>query len=157
MEKEKKPAKTNPLQIAVILILVFGVITGCFFVVWQISGQKSSKKTLDLASTETQKEVNDLNKKIDDLNSTLAEIKSQKAEAGEVKGSATENTASELININTASAEQLDTLDGIGPAYAQKIIEYRTANGGFKSIEEIKNVKGIGDKTFEKIANSITI
>lgn len=156
MEKEKKSAKTNPLQIAVILILAFGVITGCFFVVWQISGQKSSKKTLDLASTETQKEVNDLNQKIDELNSTLAEIKSQKASASE-DSTSTKNTATEKININTATAEQLDTLEGIGPAYAQKIIEYRTTNGSFKTIEEIKNVKGIGDKTFEKISSNITI
>jgi competence protein ComEA len=156
MEKEKKHEKTNPLQIAVILILAFGVITGCFFVVWQISGQKSSKKTLDLASIETQKEVNDLNQKIDELNSTLAEIKSQKASASE-DSTSTENPATEKININTATAEQLDTLEGIGPAYAQKIIEYRTTSGGFKTIEEIKNVKGIGDKTFEKIASNITI
>ena len=61
------------------------------------------------------------------------------------------------ININTATSAELDTLPGIGTAYAGRIIEYRNAHGGFKSTEEIKNVKGIGDKTFEKFRNNITI
>lgn len=62
-----------------------------------------------------------------------------------------------MININTATAEQLDTLPGIGTTYAQRIIEYRQTNGGFKSIDEIKNVKGIGEKTFEKFRDKITV
>jgi len=45
-----------------------------------------------------------------------------------------------LVDINTAGIEELDTLDGIGPAYAQRIVDYRGANGPFKTIEEIKNV-----------------
>lgn len=62
-----------------------------------------------------------------------------------------------LININTASLSELDSLPGIGPAYAQRIIDYRENHGGFKSVEEIKNVSGIGTKTFEKIKDKITI
>ena len=61
------------------------------------------------------------------------------------------------INLNTAGASQLDSLPGIGTTYAQRIIDYRTANGSFKTIEEIKNVKGIGDKTFEKFKDQISI
>ncbi|MFY9484308.1 MAG: helix-hairpin-helix domain-containing protein [Patescibacteria group bacterium] len=61
------------------------------------------------------------------------------------------------ININTASAAELDSLKGIGPVLAERIIEYRSANGPFKKIEEIINVKGIGDKTFEKFRDQITI
>jgi competence protein ComEA len=61
------------------------------------------------------------------------------------------------VNINAATVEELDTLPGIGPAIAQRIIDYRTANGPFKSIEEIKNVAGIGDATFEKIKDRITV
>ncbi len=61
------------------------------------------------------------------------------------------------ININSASLSELDKLPGIGPAYAQRIIDYRNSSGGFKSIDQITNVKGIGEKTFEKIKNYITI
>ena len=61
------------------------------------------------------------------------------------------------VNINTATAEELDTLPGIGPAIAQRIIEYRQTNGPFQSIEEIKNVSGIGDKLFEKLKDLITV
>lgn len=62
-----------------------------------------------------------------------------------------------LININTASAEELDQLPGIGPAIAQRIVDYREANGPFRSVEEIKLVSGIGDKLFEKIKDLITV
>jgi len=62
-----------------------------------------------------------------------------------------------LININTAGASDLDSLDGIGPTLAQRIIDYRTANGPFARIEDINNVSGIGDKKYEAIKNSITV
>ena len=61
------------------------------------------------------------------------------------------------ISLNHATKEELLTLTGIGESKANLIIEYRNQNGGFKTIEEIKNVKGIGDKMFEKIKDNITI
>jgi competence protein ComEA len=69
----------------------------------------------------------------------------------------TESGVGTLININTADATQLDSLPGIGPATAQAIIEYRTSNGPFKKIEDIKNVPRIGDALFEKIKGLITV
>lgn len=65
--------------------------------------------------------------------------------------------AAGVININTAGVEELKTLHGIGQRYAEAIITYREHSGGFKSVEDIKNVKGIGDKTFERIRGSITV
>ena len=63
----------------------------------------------------------------------------------------------DLININTASSFELETLPGIGPAIAQRIIEYREANGPFLAIEDIVNVSGIGPGTYERIQDLITV
>ena len=63
----------------------------------------------------------------------------------------------EKININTASQAQLETLKGIGPALAQRIIEYRESVGQFKSIEDITKVRGIGAMVFEDIRDTITV
>ncbi len=61
------------------------------------------------------------------------------------------------VDINTAGQSELEALNGIGPATATKIIEYRKKSGPFKSIEEIKNVTGIGDKKFDGIKDDITV
>jgi competence protein ComEA len=61
------------------------------------------------------------------------------------------------ININTAGLAELDTIPGIGPVLAQRIIDYREQNGFFSSPEEIQNVSGIGSKTYEKMADYITV
>lgn len=61
------------------------------------------------------------------------------------------------ININTADSAGLQEIPGVGPATAEKIIAYRQANGKFKTIEDLKNVSGIGNKTFEKIKDMIGV
>ncbi len=58
------------------------------------------------------------------------------------------------IGLNSATSEQLQALKGIGPAKAAAIIEYRESYGGFKSVEELLQVKGIGEKTYEKLKDS---
>ncbi|HET6493752.1 MAG TPA: helix-hairpin-helix domain-containing protein [Thermoleophilia bacterium] len=73
------------------------------------------------------------------------------------EGSATGGTATALVNINTASLVELETLPGVGPATAQKIVDYRTAQGGFKTIDDLKNVSGIGDARFAAIKDAITV
>ncbi|HMK92060.1 MAG TPA: helix-hairpin-helix domain-containing protein [Thermoleophilia bacterium] len=61
------------------------------------------------------------------------------------------------VNLNTATLEQLDALPGVGPSTAQKIIDYRTANGGFKSVDDLNNVSGIGDVRFEALKDLVTV
>lgn len=100
--------------------------------------------------------------KIEEISSTPTNPTPQTT-AGVTSGIESSPTSSESlncdrVNINTASVGTLDEcLSGIGPAYAQNIIEYREAHGGFKAIEEIQEVRGIGPKTFGKIRDQITV
>jgi competence protein ComEA len=71
--------------------------------------------------------------------------------------SGAETAAVAKINLNTATAEQLESLPGIGPAMAKNILEYRNKVGKFNRIEEIINVKGIGEKMFLKLKNRLIV
>ena len=72
-------------------------------------------------------------------------------------GTASGTTNEGKVNINTAESAELQTIPGIGPSKAARIIEYRQSNGNFSSIEDIQNVSGIGSKTFESIKDYITV
>jgi competence protein ComEA len=61
------------------------------------------------------------------------------------------------VNLNSATAEQLDTLDGVGPATAQKILEYRTQHGGFSAVEDLAQIPGIGPKKLEALKVQVTV
>jgi competence protein ComEA len=61
------------------------------------------------------------------------------------------------VNLNSATAEQLDTLDGVGPATAQKILEYRTQNGGFSAVDDLAKIAGIGPKKLEALKAQVTV
>jgi competence protein ComEA len=69
----------------------------------------------------------------------------------------TQTKSGEKININSAPADVLDKLPRIGPKVAQRIIDFRKQNGPFKKVEELMKVKGIGEKTFAKLKDLITI
>lgn len=62
-----------------------------------------------------------------------------------------------LVNLNTATAAQLEKLPGIGPKAAARIVDYRLKNGPFKKIEELMNVKGIGEKSFLRLKGQISV
>lgn len=83
--------------------------------------------------------------------------KSTDASDSGLPSSSNTEVLSSKVNINTASASELITLDGIGESTAAKIIAYRQANGSFASIEEIKKVSGIGDRKYEAIKDRITV
>jgi len=66
-------------------------------------------------------------------------------------------SASAPINLNTATAAQLETLPGVGKATADRIVEYREKNGGFKKVEDLMNVRGVGEKSFLKLKPLVTV
>jgi competence protein ComEA len=78
-----------------------------------------------------------------------AEQKDDQAPARVVQASA--------VNLNTATISQLESLPGIGPRIAERIVAYREKTGGFKKIEELMNVQGVGEKSFLRIKDLITI
>jgi competence protein ComEA len=59
------------------------------------------------------------------------------------------------VSLSTATVEQLDTLDGIGPTLAARIVQYRDAHGGFRSVDELRQVSGIGDKRFAALRKAV--
>jgi competence protein ComEA len=67
------------------------------------------------------------------------------------------SSTTQVVNINTASAAEFEALPGIGPKMAARIIEYRQKNGPFKKVEELMNVRGLGEKNFLKLKAQLTI
>jgi competence protein ComEA len=80
------------------------------------------------------------------------------AQESSTRGAASSSaSASAPINLNTASVAQLETLPGIGRSTAERILEYRQKNGSFKKIEDLMNVRGVGEKSFLKLKPLITV
>jgi competence protein ComEA len=73
------------------------------------------------------------------------------------RSSAAKPVSTTLVNINTASAAEFETLPGVGAKMAARIIEYRQKNGGFKKVEELMNVRGVGEKNFLKLKGQLTL
>lgn len=133
----------NKWLIGAILIIV--IIGGLSAVWWdKVKGAKVVNENQEIAALKTQ---NDL----------LREQLSQQSSQSVAGVSAPAENQTDKIDINTASSTELDKLPGIGAVRAADIITYREANGGFKTIEEIKNIKGIGDKSFESLKDLITV
>ena len=83
--------------------------------------------------------------------------KQEASSAGSVSASSASSGLSQRVNINTASIDELMTLDNVGEATAKKIVSDREKNGPFATIEDLKRVSGIGDKKFEAIKERICV
>ena len=97
------------------------------------------------------------NKKDKENNEQKTYITTESGDTISVENNSTQKGVNAKVNINTANQSELETLPGIGPSLASKIIEYREQNGKFNSIEELKNVKGIGDARFEDLKDDVII
>ena len=115
--------------------------------------QQEIERATEEANKADEKEIAD-EKKVN-KEETVEEEKVNKEEIEKPKSD--KRNISTKININTANAKELESLKGIGPATAKNIISYREEYGGFSTIEEIMNVKRIGEKTFAKIQDQISV
>jgi len=146
-------------RFSIIIILSIVIFAGLIYL--YLDNKKSKEINYE-------KEITALNAKITDLENNLNNNKKEPQVAGETTET-TDKTEEDIqttneetdeqnkININDATQEELETLSGIGATKAADIIKYREENNGFKSIDEITNVKGIGEATFAKIKNQITV
>ena len=119
--------------------------------------RKADKASLNLARVLVDGEQIDVPAKGGTASASTSSAYSSSAATASARSGAVASASTEKVSINQATAEELKTLDGVGDATAQKIIDYRTANGPFRSIEDIKNVSGIAEKRFEAIADRMCV
>ena len=147
----------------ILLLLILLSVSAFFFLAVKDreSEERESQQEIERVTEETdmadEKEIAD-GKKVNKEETVEAEKGNKEGiEATESERKSDKRNTSTKININTASAKELESLKGIGPATAKNIISYREEYGGFSTIEEIMNVKRIGEKTFAKIQDFITV
>ena len=114
--------------------------------------QLEDGEKIHIPTVEEQKEKENQESKVENESGTGSDGTTSRS-----SNSSINNGSQTKININTATEEELDTLPGIGPSTATKILDYRKEKGKFKTIEEIKEVSGIGESKYEKIKDRITV
>lgn len=116
----------------------------------------TASEKAELATSKT-KEVQEAKKKMADDKISNAKDAKQKTKESTEKKADSQKATSKAVNINTATAQELESLNGVGPAKAQAIVAYRKQNGDFKTTEDLGKVPGIGDKTLENLKGTIKV
>src|SRR4051812_18857434 len=129
--------------------------------VYELSGAQRVEDALKRAGGPTRRaDLSQINRaaKLEDGRQVLVPATAPRSSSSAAPASATSpTTPSQPLNLNTATLEQLDTLDGVGPTTAQKIIDYRTEHGGFGSVDELDQIPGIGEKRLAAFRESVRV
>ena len=159
--------KNKAMTALAALVLLFGGFTGGFFLgrntrVETIQTTKTVRETVPGETVVVLREVLvtlPQETTLPTVPATEPPVRSEPAKQTETKKSSgsTEKKVTFPVNINTASKKELDALPGIGETLAQRIIDYRSANGPFSTVDELTKVKGIGAKTLEKLKPYATV
>ena len=159
--------KNKAMAALAALVLLFGGFTGGFFLgrntrVETIQTTKTVHETVPGETVVVLREVLVTlppETVMPTVPSTEPPVRSEPVKQTEPKKSSdsSEKKVTFPVNINTASKKELDALPGIGEVLAQRIIEYRSANGPFRSVDDLTKVKGIGAKTLEKLKPNATV
>jgi competence protein ComEA len=127
--------------------------------VYRLSSSQRVEDALERAGGPTRRaDLSQLNRaaKLEDGRQILVPARASKSTASVTAPSGTA-APNQPVNLNTATLEQLDTLDGVGPATAQKILDFRTEHGGFGSVDELDQIPGIGEKRLAALRDRVRV
>ena len=152
----------NLKKIKTIIVLFFVVFLGVFYLYFENYKNNETNNEIETSifvDIINEKTVNNNQFNVDETikNEIVENIINKNIINNDLNNNQINDSKNSKININVANELELETLPGIGSKVAKSIIEYRQTNGLFKNIDEIKNVKRIGEKTFEKIKNLISV
>src|SRR3954452_15404490 len=126
----------------------------------RLSSSQRVEDALERAGGPTRRaDLSQLNRaaKLEDSRQILVPTRPSQSAPTAAAASSTPGAPAQPVNLNTATLEQLDTLDGVGPATAQKILDYRTEHGGFGSVDELDQIPGIGEKRLAALREHVQV
>jgi competence protein ComEA len=128
--------------------------------VYRLSSSQRVEDALDRAGGPTHRaDLSQLNRaaKLEDGRQILVPTRASRRASAASAASPSSATPAQPVNLNTATLEELDTLDGVGPATAQKILDFRTEHGGFGSVDELDQIPGIGEKRLAALRDHVRV